>query len=144
VPITLTHVLVLAMEELVERVDGRQSVEVGSFGGDVVIHSSVRASHGSSGAAGALRCVSTTLMRNMRMPTARMKAPIDATRFQNPRLKNPPPARYSLHTYIRRGCPCSPMMCIGPNVMFMPMIISQKFHRPSSSLRHLPKTFGHQ
>ena len=35
-------------------------------------------------------------------------------------------------------------MCIGPNVMFMPITISQKFHLPSFSLRHLAKTFGHQ
>ena len=33
-----------------------------SFGGFVVIHSSVRASHGSSGAAGSVRCVCTTLI----------------------------------------------------------------------------------
>ena len=34
---------------------------------------------------------------------ARTNAPIVATRFQNPRLKNPSPARASVHTYIRRG-----------------------------------------
>ena len=43
-----------------------------SFGGLVVIHSKLRASHGSSGAAGALRWVCTTLMRNSRTPMARM------------------------------------------------------------------------
>ena len=35
-------------------------------------------------------------------------------------------------------------MCIGPNVMFMPMIMSQKFHLPIVSLSILPKIFGHQ
>ena len=59
-------------------------------------------------------------------------------------LKKPSPARASVQTYIRRGWPCRPMMCIGPNVRFMPMTISQKFHLPSFSLRHLPNTFGHQ
>ena len=75
---------------------------------------------------------------------AMMTAPTVATRFQNPMLKKPSPARSSVHTYIRRGWPCSPMMCIGPNVRFMPITISQKFHLPSFSERHLPNTFGHQ
>ncbi len=35
-------------------------------------------------------------------------------------------------------------MCIGPNVRFIPMTISQKFHLPSFSLSILSKTFGHQ
>ena len=35
-------------------------------------------------------------------------------------------------------------MCIGPKVMFMPMIMSQKFQRPTFSLSILPNTFGHQ
>ena len=46
--------------------------------------------------------------------------------------------------YMRRGWPCRPRMCIGPNVRFMPMIISQKFHLPSRSLSIRPKIFGHQ
>ena len=74
----------------------------------------------------------------------RISDPIDATRFQKPKLKKPSPARSSVHTYMRRGWPCSPMMCIGPNVRFMPMHISQKFHHPSRSLSILPKIFGHQ
>ncbi len=35
-------------------------------------------------------------------------------------------------------------MCIGPNVRFMPTIITQKFHLPIFSLSILPKIFGHQ
>ncbi len=50
------------------------------FGGDVVIHSIVRASHGSSGAFGP-RAVLMTFRMNTRMPAARMNAPIDSTRF---------------------------------------------------------------
>ena len=73
-----------------------------------------------------------------------MNAPTDATAFQNPMLKKPSPARSSVQMYIRRGWPCRPVMCIGPNVRFSPMIINQKFHLPSFSLRHFPNTFGHQ
>jgi len=73
-----------------------------------------------------------------------MNEPIEATMFQKARLKNPSPARCGVHTYMRRGWPWRPRMCIGPNVRFMPTNISQKFHEPRRSFSILLKTFGHQ
>ena len=35
-------------------------------------------------------------------------------------------------------------MCIGPNVRFIPMNMSQKLTRPIFSLSIRPNTFGHQ
>ena len=67
-----------------------------------------------------------------------MNDPIEANMFQN---SNPKPGLYES---IRRDIPCSPRMCIGPKVMLKPMIISQKFHLPSFSLRRWPNTLGHQ
>ncbi len=37
-----------------------------------------------------------------------------------------------------------PRMCIGPNVMFIPITMNQKFQEPRRSLSNLPNTFGHQ
>jgi len=68
----------------------------------------------------------------------------DAIMFQKAMLKKPSPARWAVVWYIRRGWPCRPMMCIGPNVMLRPTTIVQKLALPHFSLSCLPKIFGHQ
>ena len=78
------------------------------------------------------------------MPMARVYEPTVATVFQKCRLKKPSPVSFSGYTTMRRGWPCRPRMCIGPNVRFMPMTMNQKFHLPSVSLSILPNIFGHQ
>src|SRR6266540_5310047 len=51
-------------------------------GGEGIVHSRVRPSHGSAGAGAAERVVLTTLPRKTRKDRAMMKAPMVATRFQ--------------------------------------------------------------
>src|SRR6266446_2087452 len=51
-------------------------------GGDGIVHSRVRPSHGSAGAGAPERVVLTTLARKTRKETAMVKAPMVATRFQ--------------------------------------------------------------
>src|SRR2546423_7466757 len=53
-----------------------------SGGGEEVVHSSVRASHGSAGASLGLRIVMITFTRNSPIDAAIMNAPIVETRFQ--------------------------------------------------------------
>uniref|UniRef100_A0A6J7PZB9 Unannotated protein n=1 Tax=freshwater metagenome TaxID=449393 RepID=A0A6J7PZB9_9ZZZZ len=111
-------------------------------GGFEVIHSRLRASHGSSGAFTAgflLRCVITTFTMKQRIPIASTKAPTVEMAFQNRAC-----TLDSSYRYMRRGWPWRPTICIGPKVRFMPMTISQKFALPQRSFRSRPKTFGHQ
>ncbi len=97
-------------------------------GGDDVIHSSVRASHGSFVSSG--RCCSrvlTTFAMNTRIDRAIRNAPSVEISFQNVR---PSDAGY---VYSRRIMPWSPRMCMGPNARLNPMIMIQKCSLPRVS-----------
>ena len=72
------------------------------------------------------------------IPNARIKEPTVATMFQ----KSHP--MFSGYVNTRRGIPSSPTKCIGKNVTFMPMNMSQKLSLPSRSLRNRPYIFGNQ
>ena len=53
-------------------------------------------------------------------------------------------ANLAAYSATRRGMPCMPMMCIGPNVRLKKMNVSQKCHLPRRSSYIRPVIFGNQ
>jgi len=54
------------------------------------------------------------------------------------------PANCVAYVDTRRGIPCRPRMCIGPNVRLKKMNVHQKCHLPSRSSNIRPVIFGNQ
>src|SRR5437899_5265730 len=123
---------------------GRRPVTAGMLekfsggGGEVVAHSRVNASHGSSPAISPERRLRTRLTKKMTIAIARIAAPIVDRRFNGPQ---PVLAAY---VNTRRGIPTAPSQCCGRNVRLNPTKVIQKCHRPRTSSRSRPVILGNQ
>ncbi len=49
---------------------------------------------------------------------------------------------FASYVHVRRGMPFSPRKCMGKNVRFMPMNVTQNWMLPSFSLMMRPVIFG--
>src|SRR5690606_6754005 len=85
-----------------------------------IIHSTVRASQGSRPEGSPWVFERHQLYMKNRIDRAMVNAPIVSIWFQ---VSRPASAGYF---HVRRTIPCRPSQCIGANVMFMPMNMSQK------------------
>src|SRR5436190_17349709 len=107
-------------------------------GGELVDHSRVNPSQGSSPATSPDRRLRNRFTKKTTIAIARIPAPIVETR-----LSGPQPV-LSAYVNTRRGIPTAPSQCWGRNVRLKPANVNQKCHRPSPSLKRRPVIFGNQ